>query len=170
MKYSVLLLIFIFSVTCLQSQERWSTSKPVTGNYGKLPSEANGWQNTNKEIRVYQILNDAISIGPSVRVLPNSNQQDEIVLVRNPLNANIMFGSSNTTVGSNYGQGSYVTTNGGVTWTGTDVIPSFTFLTSDPGPCIDKNGTIIMTTLNVNSTARMYSTYSTHNGPTWSTA
>ncbi|MBE2219492.1 MAG: T9SS type A sorting domain-containing protein [Ignavibacteria bacterium] len=170
MKYSVLLLIFIFSVTCLQSQERWSTSKPVTGNYSKLPSEANGWQNTNKEIRFYQILNDAISIGPSVRVLPNSNQQDEIVLVRNPLNANIMFGSANTTVGSNFGQGSYVTTNGGVTWTGTDVLPSFTFLTSDPGPCIDKNGTIIMTTLNVNSTARMYSTYSTNNGTTWSTA
>ncbi|HMT12623.1 MAG TPA: sialidase family protein, partial [Ignavibacteria bacterium] len=139
----------------------WSTSKPVFGEYSKLPSQANGWQNTNKEIRVVQLLNDAISIGPSFRVLPNSNQQDEIVLVRNPINANIMFGSSNTSVGSTYGQGAYVTTNGGVTWTGTDILPSFTFQTSDPGPCIDKNGTIIMTTLNTNGTVRMYSSYST---------
>ncbi|MBL8016817.1 MAG: exo-alpha-sialidase, partial [Ignavibacteria bacterium] len=170
MKYFAVLLIFMFSASILHSQERWSTSKPVNGNYGKLPSEANGWQNANKEIRVYQILNDAISIGPSFRVLPNSNQQDEIVLVRNPINANIMFGSSNSTVGSTFGQGAYITTNGGVTWTGTDVLPSFSFYTSDPGPCIDKNGTIIMTTLNTNSTARMYSSYTTNNGATWSTA
>lgn len=170
MKYFAVILFVLFSASILQSQERWSTSKPVFGEYSKLPSQANGWQNTNKEIRVVQLLNDAISIGPSFRVLPNSNQQDEIVLVRNPINANIMFGSSNTSVGSTYGQGAYVTTNGGVTWTGTDILPSFTFQTSDPGPCIDKNGTIIMTTLNTNGTVRMYSSYSTNNGTTWSTA
>jgi hypothetical protein len=170
MKYFALLLIVFFSASILQSQQRWSTVKPVQGSYTKLPSEANKWQNNNKEFQVYQVFNDAISVGPNVRVLPNSNQQDEIVLVRNPLNANIMFGSSNSTVGSTYGQGAYITTNGGVTWTGTDILPSFSFATSDPGPCIDKNGTIIMTTLNTNSTARMYSTYSTNNGTTWSTA
>jgi len=168
-KHLILLLLFIFSLITI-SQERWSqiSRKPV-GIYTKLPSEIYSWQNTNTKITVYQGQPFVITVGPSVRVLPNSNQQDEIILVRHPTNQNIMFGSANTTVsGSTFGNASYVTTNGGTTWIGTDLVPGLQS-PSDPGPTIDKNGTIILTTLNIpGATAYTAAVYSTDNGTTWS--
>jgi hypothetical protein len=173
MKKFILFLLFVALLCQIYAQERWipdqkSLPKPPLGNYTPLPLVK--WENQNRITQVYYTPNGILAVSPNVRVLPNSNQQDEIILVRNPLNPNIMFGSANTTVGSTYGQGAYITTNGGVSWFGTDVIPSFSFQTSDPGPTIDKNGVIIMTTLNISGTARMYSTYSTNNGTSWSTA
>src|SRR6266511_1390949 len=76
----VLLLLLNFSF----SQEKWSVSrnstrKPV-GNYVPLPM-APVWENTNTETRFYQTPVGDITVGPNVRVLPNTHQQDEIVLV-----------------------------------------------------------------------------------------
>jgi hypothetical protein len=168
---SILLLCSI----SLFAQERWipdgrSMPKPPLGQYNSLPENIIPWKNINSQVRYFYSQNEVLAVSPNIRVLPNSNQQDEIILVRNPVNPLIMFGSANTTVGSTFGQGAYITTNGGTSWFGTDVIPSFTFQTSDPGPTIDKNGVIIMTTLNVSGTARMYSSYSTNNGTSWSSA
>lgn len=171
----VILSLLFFALVCnLSAQDRWADDralpKPLIGEYPKVPSEIIAWENPNKTIRIFYTSMGSIGVGPSIRVLPNSNQQNEIILVRHPLNTQIMFGSANTTVGGTFGQGAYITTNGGTNWFGTDIIPSFTFPTSDPGPTIDRNGVIIMTTLNISGTPRMYSSYSTNNGTTWSAA
>lgn len=167
MKFLAVLLIAIFAFANVQAQEKWSTSrKPVMGSYTKLPSETNSWQNTNRTIQVYNLNNMVITVGPSVRVLPTANaQQDEIILVRHPLNQNIMFGGANTTAGGVYGQGGYLTTDGGATWTGNNLLSPFTQSSSDPGPTIDKNGVIIFTTLD---SPGMVAAYSTNNGVSWS--
>ncbi len=168
MKYYLLLVIFIFSSSQIFSQEKWSQSrKPVMGNYTKLPSESNSWQHTNTKIQVYQLDNSVITVGPNIRVLPSSPtaQQDEIVLVRHPSNPDIMFGGANTTVSGVFGQGGYITTNGGVNWTGNNLLPPFTQSSSDPGPTIDKNGVIIFTVLD---NPGMVAAYSTNNGTSWS--
>jgi len=169
MKKSFLLFFILFLVQTLYSQEKWSVdkrkiSKPPVGQYKPLPVEANNWENPNKSDRVVNTPFGRVVVPPNVRVLPNSNQQDEVILVRHPLNPLIMFGSANTTVGSQFGQGSYTTTNGGLNWFGMDIIPTFGSSPSDPGPCIDKNGVIIMTALNPG----MAATYSTNNGVSWS--
>ena len=169
MKKSLLLFFILFLVQTLYSQEKWSVdkrkiSKPPVGQYKPLPVEANNWENPNTSDRVVNTPFGRVVVPPNVRVLPNSNQQDEVILVRHPLNPLIMFGSANTTAGSQFGQGSYTTTNGGLNWFGTDIIPTFGSSPSDPGPCIDKNGVIIMTALNPG----MAATYSTNNGVSWS--
>lgn len=167
MKYLVILFILFFTSTQFIAQEKWSqTRKPVMGNYSKLPSESNSWENTNNTVKVYQSGNTAFSVGPNFRVLPTSNaQQDEIILVRHPTNQNIMFGGANTTAGGIYGQGGYTTTDGGVTWTGTNLLPPFTQNSSDPGPTIDKDGRIIFTVLDGPG---IVAAYSTNNGVSWS--
>ncbi len=170
MKYYFLLFVFIVSISGIYSQERWSVSrKPVMGTYSKLPSETNSWQNTNTKVNVYQFGDRIVTVGPNFRVLPSPNaQQDEIVLVRHPLNQNIMFGGANTTVSGVFGQGGYITTDGGVTWTGTNLLPGYSQNSSDPAPTIDKNGVIIFTTLDVPGNLGMQSTYSLNNAVSWS--
>jgi len=165
---SLLVLIFISNLSF--SQERWSTIKPPLGKYVKLPQTFVSWENPNKAQTLYYTPMGVMAVGPNVRVLPNSNQQDELYLAYNPAWPNVMFGSANTTVGSTYGQGVYVTTNGGVSWYGTDLMPNEPSSTSDPAPAIDKNGTFVFTSLNtVSSAAFMYGQYSTNFGVNWST-
>jgi len=166
MKRLVILTCFIYLSGFSVSQEKWSTKKPVMGSYSKLPHESNSWQNSNKAVKIHQTDNSVITVGPSIRVLPSSNaQQDEIILVRHPSNQNIMFGGANTTVSGIFGQGGYITTDGGATWTGNNLLPPFTQNSSDPGPTIDKNGVIIFTVLDVPG---IVAAYSTNNGSSWS--
>lgn len=156
------MLTFTFT---LISQEKWSQTKKPVGVYSKLPSGIYSWQNTNTKTVIHQFTDMVITVGPSVRVLPNSNQQDEIILVRHPTNQNIMFGGANTTAGGIFGQGGYITTDGGNTWTGTDLLSPFTQSSSDPGPAIDKDGRIIFTTLD---NPGIVAAYSTNNSASWS--
>jgi Neuraminidase (sialidase) len=167
-------LLLVCSLTFAQdTQQKWSidrrmTSKPPIGKYTPLPGNIH-WENPNHDSKIYNTQIGSFVVSPNIRVLPNSNQQDEVILVRHPSNQLIMFGSANTTVGgSSYGQGSYITTDGGVTWSGTDLIPGFS-IPSDPGPAIDKNGTIILTTLD-GAGPSIFAVYSTNNGATWSSS
>jgi hypothetical protein len=173
MKKIFVLFILLGFISITTAQEKWnydskSMPKPPIGNYTQLPDNFKYWENNNHTTRVYQTAQGLLSVGPNFRVLPNSHQQDEIVLVKSYANPLVMFGSANTTVGGTFGQGAYITTDGGTTWFGTDVIPTFNFQTSDPAPTIDKDGHLIITTLNINGTAIMESTFSTNNGTTWS--
>ncbi|MEZ4823976.1 MAG: hypothetical protein R2942_16855 [Ignavibacteria bacterium] len=100
-------LIFIQSAF---TQERWSvdkskTSKPPLSNYQILPGNFTKWENPNKSDRVIYTQQGRVTVAPNIRVLPNSNQQDEVILVRHPTNPNIMFGSANTTVGTAFRTG-----------------------------------------------------------------
>ncbi len=164
---SLLLIAFISSLGV--SQEKWSTTTKPLGKFSKLPQSFVSWENPNKQQTLYYTPMGVMAVGPNIRVLPNSNQQDEVVLVSQTANPNFMFGSANTTVGSAYGQGCYVTTNGGLNWYGTDLMPNEPSSTSDPAPTIDKNGVIVFTSLNTAGTAFMYGQYSTNFGVNWST-
>ncbi len=166
-----LIVLFNFSF----AQEKWSKGPRVAGklrphNYAPLPGVNYNYINPNTTTKIYFTPSGTLSVSPNVRVLPNSNQQDEVILVSSPVNPLIMFGSANTSAGTIYGQGMYITTNGGDSWFGNDVLPNLPSLTSDPAPIIDINGVMIMTTLNTeNSTiAKLVTNYSTNNGATWS--
>jgi hypothetical protein len=169
----LILLVIIGFVSITTAQEKWShdpksMSKPPIGNYSELPDNNYHWENYNHTTKVYYTKDGVLSVGPSFRVFPNTHQQDEVVLVKSYAHPLVLFGSANTTVGSTYGQAAYITTNGGLTWTGTDAIPAFNFATSDPAPAIDKDGNLIITTLNTNTgTTTMNSATSTNNGVTW---
>jgi len=174
MKKVFIFIILIGLVSTISAQEKWSRdersmSKPPIGNYSELPGNNYHWENLNPIRKIYNTKDGIFSVGPSFRVLPNTHQQDEVILVRSYAHPLLMFGSANTTVGSQFGQAEYITTDGGVTWSGSDVIPAFSYLTSDPAPTIDKDGRLIITTLNTNNAANttMNSATSTNNGATW---
>jgi hypothetical protein len=126
---------------------------------------------TNRTIETpYEVL----EVTPNVRVLPRTNSwQSEVDIKRHPLNPLIMFGSSNSfnnVSGTLFiSEGVYVTTNGGVTWFGSDTTQGAPIGNhgGDPGITIDKNGTFIQTHLGY-STSGMFANYSTNNGSTWS--
>ncbi len=157
---------------------RWNnprTAINLSGEYMPLPS-------INNDIRqfTYSPKANITPIGvlvtfPNVRVLPSTvTQQSENPIVRNPANPLILFGSSNSAHGSFINSASYVSTDGGVTWHGSDTIRTaiLSDQRGDPGPTIDKNGRFIFThlssTLNFGSVNGMAANYSTDNGLTWS--
>lgn len=107
------------------------------------------------------------------KIFPSSVNQIEPVIVRHPLNSQIMFASSYTlnTTNSVRNEGIYITTNGGSNWFGFDVVPDglVAFHNGDPGPVIDKNGNFILTHLGpAVSINRIYSNVSTNTGANWS--
>ena len=170
------LALFFILILCANAfgQERWipdgmHTAKTPLGKNVTLPTVKSTWENPNKQTQYLMSPNGVFAITPNVRVLPNSNQQDEIYLASNPNTPMLLFGSANTTVGSSFGQGCYVSTNGGLTWYGTDLMPNMPSSTSDPAPAIDKNGVFVFTTLNTVGTAFMIGSYSTNYGVNWST-
>lgn len=159
-----------------QDSPRWNTPFTVTypsGNYVMLPQT--DWVNPVTETRIVVTPSGTFAVTPNIRVRPSSTQQTEVPLVRHPTNANIMFGSSNATFGAFISEGVYVTTDGGVTWFGSDTLSAAGVLTQqrgDPGPTINTNGVLIMTHLTSSSTfgpvTGMGASYSTNNGLTWS--
>jgi len=80
---------------------------------------------------------------PNFRPLPTSNTtQSEMSVDIHPLNANIVFGSANTTTwpfSTLYGTGGYITVNGGSNWTGFDN-PPYGANSGDPASVIGTNG------------------------------
>jgi len=126
------------------------------------------------ETRTIRTTNGTYMISPNVRVLPRVNSaQTEVVIVRNPTNPLVMFGSSNAinAAGASLfiSEGVYVTTDGGNTWFGSDTLQGSPIGNhgGDPGPTIDKDGRIHMTHLGF-TTNGMYANTSTNNGLTWS--
>jgi hypothetical protein len=172
-KLSFCFLILLVFTGIINSQEKWvqenmSTWKRQVGAIPKVQPNPDIFIPSRNTIYLFSPFG-VNAVSPNFRVLPNSNQQDEVILVSWRQNPMLMFGSANTSIGSVFGQGCYVTTNGGVNWYGTDLLPNMPGSTSDPAPAIDKDGRIIFTTLNTMSTAFMIGNYSTDNGVTFST-
>ncbi len=161
---------------------RWNkdprTAINLSGEYSQLPVMTNNIKQFTFYPKTTVTPIGVLTTFPNVRVLPNTvTQQSEVPIVRNPHNPNILFGSSNsarTSGGSFINSGCYVSTDGGLTWRGSDSIkaPNFNDQRGDPGPAIDKDNRFIFThltsTTNFGSVTGMGANYSTDNGLTWS--
>lgn len=105
------------------------------------------------EPAVHSLSNGEAIVSPNFRPYPSTNtNQSEVIIVRHPLNQDIMWASANmTTIGGPLfiSEGNYVTTNSGANWFGSDTITSqpINNHSGDPGPIIDKDGTFLMSHL-----------------------
>ncbi len=137
-----------------------------TGEYAPLPVKNDNYV-PGTQIKTIVTPNEVYTIYPNIAVHPSFGTQTETPIVRHPSNPLIMMGSANTfRGGSTFSVGSYATTDGGLTWFGSDTLNNGTFNYGDPGPAIDKDGRFHMTYINLQG--RMGSSYSTDNGITWS--
>ncbi|HMS64911.1 MAG TPA: T9SS type A sorting domain-containing protein [Ignavibacteria bacterium] len=112
---------------------------------------------------------DVYSQFPNYRIHPSANHQIEPAIVRHPSNPLIMFASSFTVNFSFRSEGVYVTTDGGLSWRGSDTCTGSPIVNhgGDPGPIIDKDGRFILTHQG-GFILGMWSNYSTDQGQTWS--
>ena len=161
---------------------RWNqdprTAVNLSGDYVPLPMvEESKITQFTTEPREFITPNGTLIVYPNVRVRPgNDFSQSECPIVSSPINRNILFASSNAYTFStgNINSGVYVSTNGGVTWTGADNLGpgSLNNQRGDPAPAISKFGTFLFThltsTTNFGSVTGMGANRSTDNGATWS--
>jgi len=146
--------ILIAGISKSQDDPRWNNPNLVVRAYAEytaLPYEPYVHPVTQPRVTVtpYEVL----SAFPNIRVLPNTNQQTEVILCISRNNPTFMFGSSNRTSGSNINSGSYITTNGGTTWFGQDFINNGNSNNQrgDPGPAVGMNNRVIFTHLTSNT-------------------
>ncbi len=113
-----------------------------------------------------------LSIGKNYRIYPSNVTQTEVLIVKSPVDQNILFSTCNTIsfIPFFISEGVYVTADSGVQWKGSDTCKGdpIGFHGGDPGIAIDKNGTFILTRLGRSPFVGLYSHYSLDNGQTWS--
>ena len=149
--------------------QRWNIDPSMSriypsGEYSPLPQIENQVFSTSDRIIPTPIGTFAVS--PNFRVHPSAGTQSETPIVRHPSNQLIMLGSANTyRGGSTFSTGVYVTTDGGVTWFGSDTLNNGGFNSGDPGPVIDKDGRFLMSY--ITTAFSMGASYSTNNGINW---
>ena len=113
------------------------------------------------------------NIAPSYRLFPSDTvYQTEPVITVSPLNQMIMFCSAFTldvTTLTQKSEGIYVSTNGGVNWSGNDRCNGSSTLNhgGDPGIAIDKNGVFLLYHIGYIQTG-VFTNYSTNLGQNWS--
>lgn len=180
--FSLVIIGFIyFTGQKTDESPRWYFNPQMTSvqkNGSQLPAatDIGRIENPVKESRLVQMPNGSMmAVNPNVRVYPSLNQQCEIYMTRDPLNPQILYvASQNITGGASINAGTYVSTNGGTTWFGSDTLASGSTADQrgDPGPTIDKNGRFIYThltsTTNFGGLKGMGANYSTNKGLTWS--
>lgn len=103
---------------------------------------------------------------------PSITNQTEPVVVKHPFNQNLIFVSANAVNFNPFfiSEGVYVSTNGGLSWIGSDTCKGeyINFHGGDPAITIDKNGNFILNRLGRTPFAGLFSHISTDNGRTWS--
>jgi hypothetical protein len=85
--------------------------------------------------------------GTDVRVFPSPNSQSEIHLSISHANPNVLLLSSNTVPNAYSIQGAYWSTNGGLTWAGSDHLPDNAYGAGDPSTAFDAAGNAYLVTL-----------------------
>ena len=105
--------------------------------------------------------------GVDVRIFPSSNIQAEVTIAINRSNPLNLLASANTYV-STYNQGYYASSDGGVTWSGADVLSGINLnqVYGDPTTSFSANGTAYMTSINANGGYWLQK--STNGGTVWS--
>ncbi len=173
---------FVMSGQRNPETEKWSNHMPTqlydpSVTTGAPLPQVFDYFNPNAQVRYVKTPYEVLAVTPNFRVLPRSNSyQSEVDIVRHPSNPMIMFGSSNAfnNTGTLFiSEGVYVTTDGGITWGGSDTMKLANGTPvpnqgGDPGITIDKNGVFIQTHLGF-TTSGMFGNYSTDNGASWST-
>ncbi|MBS1550473.1 MAG: hypothetical protein JST15_00205 [Bacteroidetes bacterium] len=175
-------LLFLFTITAFlwmaqsgfspnDESPKWSKdprtliSLNPEGEYSSLPAGDN--KDFSTETRYVSTPQGVFAVGPNFRVHPTTARtQSETPIIRHPTNSNIMFASANTyNVGGSttFSTGCYKTTDGGVTWSGSDTT-NFNF--GDPAPMIMHTGRFLISY--ITSTGAMGAAYSTDLGSTWS--
>jgi hypothetical protein len=159
------------------SQEQSALDDGRTSVYTMAPSVPitinRNFVNPNKEAKVAKTTMGTFVVNPNFRVHPNPNTvQAEVILVRNKQIPNVMYGAAKTfwPVGVNSGgsAGTYVTTDGGISWYGSDTMNApVNIRGSDPAPAVDKDGTFLFTCISNLTTQELIGTYSTDQGRTW---
>ncbi len=111
----------------------------------------------------------SLRFGQPFRLYPSNTRQTETFITRHPVNHDILFASANTIGPTGFiSEGIYVSTNAGLTWTGSDTCsggPVLAFHRGDPAIAIDKNGTFIL--MRLGFSPGLYSHSSITNGRTW---
>ena len=107
-------------------ERKWSIDPRMTmvystGEYVPLP-QVDNYVHPNTSNIVYYTPTGVLTVAPNFRVYPSTTTQSEVPISRHPTNQNIMFASSNAAHFSPFfiSEGVYVTTNGGVSWFGSD--------------------------------------------------
>jgi len=128
MKRLVLALVLILSISfALNAQEKMQSKisgfgfsqSPVTSVLNFIPYGGMKYVYT-----VYGVY----SVFPNIAIFPGSVNQTEISSAINPANPNIIIVGANT----DNGQGFYFTTNGGLNWAGTNVLPGSVAVSTNP--------------------------------------
>lgn len=178
----ILLILFVSlgknftQIRYADNDPRWNrlvTAVYPSGQYVQLPQKM--LKVAHIAPRVIRTPYEVLLVNPSIQVLPSAGtSQTEVPLVACRTNPNLMFGSSNAVSGSTINSGSYITTNGGVSWFGSNMINNGNTSNQrgDPGPTYDKNQRVIFTHLSSASTfgsvTGMAAEYSTDFGQTFS--
>jgi hypothetical protein len=180
-------LLFFFVVCCYMlftgqktdDSPGWSnnpsTAILATGEYPSFPYLVLDFPRIPTKIVRTPYESIVINSNPNIRVHPSATTtQTEVPLVCSRVNQNFMFGSSNAITGFTINSGSYITTNGGVNWFGSDNINTVNANNQrgDPGPAIGMNSRLIFTHLssasNFGNVSGIAAEYSTDFGQTFS--
>lgn len=102
-------------------------------------------------------------------IFPSAVNQIEPTITRHQSNQQILFASAYTLNLNSRSEGTYFSTNSGVTWTGTDFCTGAPAQNhgGDPGTIIDKDGVFILTHLG-NIQSGMFANTTTNYGVNWS--
>ena len=162
--YLLILLSLIFFAGRGYSQKVYDENNPKwdqtpytvfypLGGYTPLPQQVLPVPRSTAP-RAVRTKDEVLIIYPNIQVLPSPGVlqiETPIVACRN--NPMLMFGSSNIIQGGQINAGSFITTNGGVSWTGTNYINNGNTANqrSDPGPAYDKNQRLIFTHITSNT-------------------
>ena len=172
-----LITLMVCNTSFAQESSRWNnpgTYIMSSGNYVPLPSETYV-QPVTAPRKISTPQGDLV-VAPNIRVLPGSVSQTEVPITISRANPLLMFGSSNAVNGSTINSGSYMTTDGGNSWFGTNTINNGNTANQrgDPGPAYGKDSRLIFThlssTSNFGGVTGMQAEYSTNFGVNFSSS
>ena len=178
-----ILSIFVIGFLIFTGQKiddrKWNTDPRVmsvmpSGVYsGMLPVVSPVTSKTFTSPVGYNTPNGFMLVNPNVRVHPSSITQSEVPITRHPTNQQILFASSNAAKMSgstlvSISEGMYVSTDGGLTWSGSDTTTAAPIGNhgGDPAPVIGPNGYFYQSYLGYTSSG-MFASFSSNNGATW---
>src|SRR4030095_13452194 len=165
-----LVVLFTSGINFSQDIPDWAWKTPIskvytTGKYYTLPlpQDQVNYQNPNTTTRVVTQNGQTFVLPPNVRPFPHTATQSEVDAANMGGNTQVMYASWNSYGPTFFGCGFAFTSNGGTTWSGSNITTSSN--SGDPGPWIWPTGSTWAGRLGLSYIAG--AGYSTNNGVTW---